>query len=75
LLKANHVDAIVLEKYPAILYTKNNTNLSYKIIEVIKEGDTIAVTPNSPLLPKINEALDDLEKNGVIKMLEEKWLK
>ena len=75
LLKANHVDAIALEKQPAILYTKNNTNLSYKIIEVIKEGDTIAVTPNSPLLPKINQALYDLERNGVIKKLENKWLK
>ncbi len=73
LLKAKHVDAIVISIHQAVKLLENNKCCEYKLIQKNESGRTIAVKKNSPLLPEINKALDSLEKKGVIKELEKKW--
>jgi ABC-type amino acid transport substrate-binding protein len=75
LLKANHVDLIVLEKQSAALFSQKDKDLSYHVIEKNINGDSVALKKDSPLIPEINKALDNLERNGVIKKLENKWLR
>ena len=73
LLKAKHVDAIIISTYQAIKLLENNKCCEYKLIQKNESGRAIAVRKNSPLLQEINQALDNLEKKGIIKELEKKW--
>ena len=73
LLRANHVDVIIMDGFSSKMFVKNNPGFSYKIIAKDEFGSTIALQKNSPLVTEINQALDNLEKRGVIKKLEEKW--
>jgi ABC-type amino acid transport substrate-binding protein len=72
-LKADYVDGVIVTISTARGFIEKNNCCSYKIIEEIKDGVSCGVKKNSPLLPEINKALDNLKEQGVIKKLEEKW--
>ncbi len=74
-LKLKQIDYVVIETLQAIEFCKTNPQLSYQTVGKAQDGYGIALPKNSPLLPKINQALQALENNGTLKQLEDKWLK
>jgi ABC-type amino acid transport substrate-binding protein len=73
LLKSGHIDAIITEVQAAIIFCKKNDGYSYKIIERVSDGAGFAMKKNSPLLPKINKALEELIDEGTVDELYKKW--
>jgi polar amino acid transport system substrate-binding protein len=73
LLKAKYVDAVLMEASAASIFIKKHSDLSYKIVQRIKNGAAIATQKNSALTSEVNKTLDNLKKKGVIKKLEKKW--
>ncbi len=73
-LKASYVDVALVDDVAAIIFTKKNPTLSYKIIAKSEDGFGIAFKRNSPLRERVNKALRSLEAKGEIKRLQKKWL-
>ena len=73
LLKAKYVDVVLLTEFQAKRFVESNNCCSYKIIQQYEKGVVLGARKNYPFLVEINQALDNLKKNGVIKELEAKW--
>ncbi len=77
-LKAGHIDMIVLDEIHAKIVAKENDKLASISIPEAKKlssGYGIACKKGSPWKAKIDKAIHSLEKQGKIKMLQDKWLK
>ena len=74
-LKANHVDAVLIDFIQAKSFVAQNNDILAKM-EVAKtdDGYSIAVNKNSPLLDDINRILSDLRESGELLKLQDKWL-
>lgn len=73
-LSAGKVEAVVLDAPVAANYAKNDA--SYKVLEEIATGEQygIAVNKDNPALTEaINQALADMQADGTMDKLNEKW--
>lgn len=75
-IKANHLDAGIVEEPVAQGYITNNSNLEYHIIpNTEKLGYAIAFPKDSNLVISFNQVLRQMKGNGEIARLTEKWFK
>lgn len=73
-LKANKVDAVVLDSEPAYNYALQNTELKMLETDLAEETYAIALgQENTELLEKIDMALKTLKENGTYDMLYDKY--
>ncbi|MFK4785068.1 basic amino acid ABC transporter substrate-binding protein [Fusobacterium sp. MFO224] len=73
-LKANKVDAVVLDSEPAKNYVKKNKELKLIETNLAKEEYAIAISKeNNELTKEINNALNELVKDGTYKKLMKKY--
>ncbi len=73
LLKDGEVDAVIIDSYSGAMINSKENCCIYKITEEMREEFVIAVKKDSPLLPKINKALEELKEDGTIDSLRKKW--
>lgn len=74
-LKAGHVDVVLIDAAQGRIFSQKNPSLSYHIIDQSEDGYAVVTQKGSPLLSQINQAIENLKKQGEITKLEEKWLK
>ncbi len=74
MLKAKHVDAVIIDYVQAVEFTKRNTKLGYQVIAQADAGYAMAFKKGSPLKYKVNQALLELEQNGELAKLRKKYL-
>lgn len=75
-LKADKVDAVVLDYEPAKRYTKAHSELKIEDVVAEEENSAIAVRKeDKELLEKINKALETIHANGTYDKLIEKYFK
>ena len=75
-LNSGRVDAVVLDKEPAVKLVKNYQNLKILDILAIDESYGIAVNKNNrQLLSELNKALKEIKNSGELKIIEEKYFK
>lgn len=78
-LKIGRLDGMLVEKAQAIEFTRLHPDLTYiSFSSLVNEpleptGYAIAVNKGDTLLKDINQALNQLEKDGTIKQLKKKW--
>ena len=73
-LKANKVDAVVLDSEPAKNYVKQNVGLKLAEADVVEEEYAIAIRKNDKaLLEKIEKALSEIKANGTYDNLIKKY--
>ncbi len=73
-LKAGHVDAIVMNEPQAVMFAKNNPNLSQVLIAQSDDGYAIAFRKGSPLREKINQTLNTFKQSGLLETLKNQWI-
>lgn len=73
-LKNKHLNAVVIEALQAKEFCKRDPNLSYVEVEESSFGYSIAFAKGSPLVAKVNHALQELKKKGVLEEIEQKWI-
>lgn len=73
-LKLGQIDYLVIETLQAIEFSKINAKLAYQTIGTIDDGYAIALAKHSPLLTSINQALQQLNQQGVLAQLKQKWI-
>lgn len=74
-LKAGQVDVVLMDGAQGRIFSQKNDHLAYHIIDQSEDGYAIVVKKGSPLLEKINQAIEKLKANGEIAKLEQQWLK
>lgn len=75
-LKNGRLDGVLIDDISAreIMKMNPDSNLvSAKLTNVNETGIAIAIKKGSPLLKKINYALEVLEKNGTLQKIKDKW--
>jgi polar amino acid transport system substrate-binding protein len=73
-LKAERVDAVIIEDSVSTGYLEKNSDLKgFKIEGDTAEGYAIALKKNSELTKEFNEALKNLEESGELKQIFEKY--
>lgn len=72
-LKNNSIDIIVMQKENAEIFIRKNKSLKYIEINDLRTSCRILLKKNSPLTSKVNEILYNLQEDGTIKELKEKW--
>lgn len=72
-LKAGHVDGVLIDSVQAKSFSEKNKGLSYKVVIQSNVGYGVAFKKGSPLKDKVNKAIKSLEKKGVIKKLKDKY--
>ncbi|MDR2158406.1 MAG: ABC transporter substrate-binding protein [Holosporaceae bacterium] len=73
-LKAGHVDYVFMDEVPANEFCKKNPELDCSVAGELSEGYVIMLKKGSPLKAQLDKALDELESEGELKKLREKWL-
>lgn len=74
-LKAKMIDAIIVEEIQAIQFCKQDPSfLTYHATGATIEGYGIAFNKGSPLVPKINKALEKLQSNGTMAKIYNQWI-
>ncbi|NJL10064.1 MAG: transporter substrate-binding domain-containing protein, partial [Calothrix sp. SM1_7_51] len=74
-IKANRIDAAIVEKTVAQGYTGSNPNLEFHIIpNAEKLGFAIAFPKGSKLVARFNQVLQQMKDNGEMGRLTKKWL-
>lgn len=73
LLKANQVDAVLLDTIQGHVFSKKNAELSYTVISQAQDGYAIAFKKDSKLVTQINNILKILEEKGELEKLKNKW--
>lgn len=73
-LKAENIDALLLEEMQALKFQQNIPELTSFTIPNTNSSFAIALPQNSELLPLINNAIKKLEAEGVLKQIRSKWL-
>ena len=75
-LVAGKVNAVIIDNEPAKSFVNSNKGLTILDGAWVEEEYAIAVSKeNNELLEKINKALDELEKDGTIKSIVDKYIK
>ncbi len=72
-LKNNYIDVILISKSHSIDFSKNNKELSWIQIDDQPQGCGIMFKKNSTLTNQVNNILNNLENNGKITQLYDKW--
>lgn len=72
-LKAGHVEAVVVDGAQGASFSQKNPGLSFTVISKSNDGYGLALKKNSPLTHEINKALQQLEQNGELAKLKQKW--
>ena len=73
-LVAGHVDLVLMDGQQAAVYSRKHEGLAYNTMIKATQGYGIALKKGSPLTKEMNDALKKLEKEGLIKELQSKWL-
>ena len=75
-LKLGRIDGVALENGQAVAFSKKNSNiLTYAIVSEDKNTCySMVFRKKSPLTKKFSDAIIDLQKNGKLKELQDKWL-
>lgn len=73
-LKAGHVDAVLMDEVQAIVFVQENPGLSYAVIAPADEGYAIAFKKGSTHKVAVDAALIQLQSEGALQALEQKWL-
>ena len=73
-LKAHHLDVILMDLSQAKTFCKNNIELDFLSVGSVEDGFVVAMKKGSPLLVKVNVALEKLKNSKIIRKLEEKWI-
>lgn len=74
-LKANHIDAALMDTTQAKEFVKNSKNLTYTVVGSVTNGTGIVMKKGSRLKGDIDKAIEKLSKNDFLKVLEDKWIK
>jgi His/Glu/Gln/Arg/opine family amino acid ABC transporter permease subunit len=74
-LKANRIDAIILEDAVAAGYVGANADLKFAMIPASgdDEGYAIAFPKGSPLVPEFNTVLNQMKQDGTLQTMIDKW--
>jgi polar amino acid transport system substrate-binding protein len=73
-VKSGQVDGALLDGIQAIEFSKNNKLLAFSQVGDSLDGYSIALKKKTDLTPKIDQALEALEKSGEIEKLRKKWM-
>lgn len=73
-LKSGYVDYVLIDAIQGDHFSKNNPELSYKVIAKSENGYAIAFKKGSPLKEQVNKALLSLTTKGLIQKLQNKYL-
>lgn len=73
-LKVGQFDAVVMDGTQAVIFAKKNTGLASHPIAKSADGYGIAFPKHSSWVKKVNTALKQLEEEGEIEKLKQKWL-
>lgn len=74
-LKSKRADFGVVESDQAMALCEKNPEFSWTFLHKSDHGFCVAMRKGSPYTEKINKALHDLEKKGIVEKLKKKWLK
>lgn len=75
-VKLGRIDAIITEDIVADNYLKDNKDLTYYVIEGQEDQSKSAAFPEgSKLTEKFDRAMEELEKEGKVEELKNKWFK
>jgi polar amino acid transport system substrate-binding protein len=73
-LKANRIDAAVIEDTVAKGYTASNTDLKFTVIPNTEiAGSAVAFPKGSPYVAEFNKVLKEMKANGEMDKLVKKW--
>lgn len=78
LIGTNELDAAIVDSSNAFAFCEKNTNLTYKVVKFSETSDyfhpySMAFQKASSLTDSFNQALKELEEDGTIDQLMEKW--
>ncbi|WP_039458566.1 ABC transporter substrate-binding protein [Candidatus Jidaibacter acanthamoebae] len=73
-LKIGRIDGVLLDAEIARKIISKNPNLKSKVIEDFIGGNAVVLPLKSELTKAFNYALDNLEKEGKLRSLEQKWI-
>ena len=73
-LKAGHVQGVLIDEVQAKAFVSKNPTLTYELVAHADSGYGIVLKKNSPLTAKMNQALTNLENNGKLAALKQKYL-
>ncbi|MDR2068179.1 MAG: ABC transporter substrate-binding protein [Holosporaceae bacterium] len=73
-LKAGHVDYVVMDKIPAKEFCRQNEQLNCSVVSEGDDGYVIMLKKGSTLKAQLDNALQELEADGELQRLREKWL-
>ena len=74
-LKLGRLDVVILEEAQAVEFSKKNPKLSFNTLPNTGDGYAIGFRKDSGLKDMFNEALRELQENGTLKKINNKWLK
>ena len=73
-LKIGRIDGIVIEESQVAHFAKENSDLSYSVLnDSAGEGYAIAFPKGSDLREKFNKVIDEIKTNGELEVLLNKW--
>ncbi|MDR0968893.1 MAG: ABC transporter substrate-binding protein [Holosporaceae bacterium] len=75
LLKAGHVDCVFINENQGAAFCEKNAGLAYSFIAKGDKGYAAVAKKGSKLKEEINKALKELESEGEIQKLKQKWIK
>ena len=73
-LKAGLVNVVIMDGVQGFVFSHKTPGLSYSTIAQSTDGYGIAFAIHSPLKPKVNEILHQLNASGALNQLKLKWL-
>lgn len=73
-VKAGHVDGALMDTMQAKEFMKNSKNLTYTVVGANSSGVSVAMKKGSPFLEKVNLVIKQMQENGKLKTIEDKWL-
>jgi polar amino acid transport system substrate-binding protein len=73
-LKNNNYDMVLMDGIQATTFAKKN-NFIASTLDTTGQGYSILLPKNSPLTNDINQAIQNLKKEGKINEIEQKWIK
>jgi len=72
-LKSGRGDVVIVDGEVAVGFAMNNPGYKYIFIGKSYEGIGIALKKGSPLVIKMNEAIEAMKQNGKLKAIKDKW--
>jgi len=73
-LLVGRIDGVVIEESQASAFVKNTYTLTYALLPKKEAGYAIAFRKGSPLKAEFDKALKELEANGKLQAIIEKWI-